>query len=128
MDVVTLLQQGILTYFPPHKMALALQQHLAPRVIQANGFSSKTISIFQSILAGCKFSVAFTRAYLLRAYQKIDTDNPAANLGVLVDDTSFFAQAPTFSQLLDLLAPAEITFAQKVKKNLSYFYLLKEQL
>ena len=44
---------------------MALQQHLAPRIIQAQGFCGDPIQITRSILQGCICSVGFTRAYLM---------------------------------------------------------------
>ncbi len=41
LDIKTILQEAIYTDFPLAKLCFALQQHLAPRVLQANGFSSK---------------------------------------------------------------------------------------
>ena len=38
IHIPELLREAIFTHFPPVQLALALQQHLAPRVIQVAGF------------------------------------------------------------------------------------------
>ena len=76
-------------------MAYALQQHLAPRVLQANGFSSAPARVNKSILAGCKYSVPFTRVYGLRQFIILNRNNPEANTELFVDDTSMHAAAET---------------------------------
>ena len=79
IDVLTLLTNAIKCGFPTVQLAFSLQQHLAPRLIQANGFSSQPIPIYKSILAGCKFSVAFTRALLKDPMKIIYLNHKNAN-------------------------------------------------
>ncbi len=55
VDSPTLLDEAIRVEVPPKEMALAIQQHLAPHVIQANSLSSKPVEVFKSVLAGCIF-------------------------------------------------------------------------
>ena len=50
---------------PMDVLIMALQQHLAPRIIQAQGFCGDPIQITRSILQGCIFSVGSTRAHLM---------------------------------------------------------------
>ena len=69
LNISVLMREGQATGFPLGPMAYALQQHLAPRVLQANGFSSTPTKVNQSISAGCKFSVPFTRAYGLGEFR-----------------------------------------------------------
>ena len=64
ISIDLLLEECVRTSFPPVIMAFLVQQHVAPRVIQASGFSSEGIQVFKSIIAGCKSSVALTRVYL----------------------------------------------------------------
>ena len=71
LDINKLMVNAILCEFPLDQMAFALQQHMAPRVIQADRCSSSPQVIHKSILAGCKFSVAFTRVYLQNAMKHI---------------------------------------------------------
>ncbi len=72
---------------------MGLLQHVAPRVIQLQGVCSRPVSITRSILAGCKFSVAFTRVYLKEEYNNI---NQAiinqARIEAYVDDSPITAQ------------------------------------
>lgn len=63
MDLETIINEAFATKFPLGPLAFSLQQHMAPRVLQANGCSSKLININASILAGCKISVPITRLY-----------------------------------------------------------------
>ena len=42
-------------------MAIAMQVHMAPRVLKTRGFFGPMVQVSRSILAGCKFSVAFAR-------------------------------------------------------------------
>ena len=69
-------------------MALALQQHLAPRTLKVSGFCSEIITVFRSILAGCKQSVAMTRVMLRKALDELVRKHKAVTPTVHVDDTS----------------------------------------
>ena len=42
VDVSTLVVEAVKTSFPSSVLSFLLQQHLAPRVVQANGFSSES--------------------------------------------------------------------------------------
>ncbi len=86
-------------------MSFALQQHLAPRVLQCQGYTSRIITVFKSILAGCPFSTSFIKALTQPDLQIIHDEYPKANLGVHVDDTSMQSVAPTFNEILDELVP-----------------------
>jgi len=79
MDLRVLMVEAIHTDFPLGPMAFSLQQHMAPRVLQANGCSSTPIIIWKSILAGCKLSVPFTRVYGQREYVKLTNKHKEAN-------------------------------------------------
>ena len=57
LDIPTLLAEAVHNEFPPRVLSHILQQHLAPRVIQVNGFSSEAFGIFKSILAGILLDV-----------------------------------------------------------------------
>ncbi len=95
-----------------------MQQHLAPRAIQTNGFSSEAFSVFQSILAGCKSSVALTRALLKRAITAINNKHSKANTKVFVDDTNMQSVSDTLDGTLEHIVPAVSMFGEKVD-NLS---------
>ena len=73
--------------FPSDLLYLALQQHLAARVIQVQGFSGNTLQVSRSILQGCRLSVTFTKLYMLRDLIKLREKHPQANISIHVDDT-----------------------------------------
>ena len=50
LDLSVLMEGAVYTDFPLAPLAFSLQQHMAPRVLQANGGSSKPIQINKSIL------------------------------------------------------------------------------
>jgi hypothetical protein len=91
-----------------------MMQHLAPRVLQSNGYSSKPIQIFRSILAGCKFSVAITRMYMLRNIKGLDESHKEANTSLFVDDTSMFASSSSCRRVREVLIPALLDFKKRV--------------
>lgn len=74
--------------FPVLDIMLTLHQHLAPRIIQCEGFCSEPILVARSILAGCKHSVALTRLLLLTDITGLVVDHPLAPPKVYVDDTA----------------------------------------
>jgi hypothetical protein len=59
--IITLLVEAVYNEFPPRSMSFALMQHPAPQVLQVMGHSSAPTQVFRSILAGCRFSVPFTK-------------------------------------------------------------------
>ena len=65
LDIVELILAAIKCELPMDLLIMALQQLLAPRVIQAQGFCGEPMQITRSILQGCICSVGFTRAYLM---------------------------------------------------------------
>lgn len=75
IDIPLLCDKANELEFPVLDCLLTLHQHLAPRIIQCEGFCSEPILITRSILAGCKHSVALTRF-------------PLAPPKVYVDDTA----------------------------------------
>jgi hypothetical protein len=113
IDIPTLLVEAIKVGFPAGKMSFLLQQHLAPRVIQANGFTSRAISVFCSIIAGCLSSVTLTRVFLKNAMTQICNKFPESNPAVFVDDTCLQAIANTMNEILDILVPAVTAFKSK---------------
>ena len=117
LDVRQLMIESIYEEFPIDKLAYALQQHLAPRVLQVNGCSSKPLNVSKSILAGCKFSVAMTRVYLQRNMKRLCDLHPEANTELFVDDTTMHASGDTNEDVLQVLVPA-MTFFQSCVKEL----------
>ena len=116
LDINKLMVNAILCEFPLDQMAFALQQHMAPRVIQADRCSSSPQVIHKSILAGCKFSVAFTRVYLQKAMKHICSKHKDANPEVFVDDTSMHNTGQSMNDVLEALVPCMNTFKKEVNK------------
>ena len=50
LDLETVMTEAVYNDFPLPQLAFALMQHMAPRVIQANGCSSQAIAVDKSIL------------------------------------------------------------------------------
>ena len=88
---------------------------MAPRVLQANGCSSKLINTNASILAGCNISVPITRLYSLRALVSLNKEHPDSNTEVFVDDTSMHADGDCDQDVIDILIPAMRAFKGRVK-------------
>ena len=112
LNIVELIRESYVNEFPAQQLVLALQQHLAPRVIQVNGFSSLPVSVFNSILAGCKHSVAFTRSFVKRKMHKVCDLYPHTDSRIFVDDTSMQTTASTIPEVLDQIVPTVSTWAQ----------------
>ena len=117
LDVRQLMIESIYEEFPLDTLAYALQQHLAPRVLQVNGCSSRPLRVSKSILAGCKFSVAMTRVYLQRNMKRLCDTHSEANTELFVDDTTMHASGDTNEDVLQVLIPA-MTFFQSCVKEL----------
>ena len=98
------------------KFAFLMQQHLAPRAIQANGFTASPVPVFRSILAGCKASVALTRVYLKPSITRIHNRYKEANTSVLVDDTSMQSVGSEYNEVLDKIVPAVVLFGEEAAK------------
>ena len=64
IDIPIVIDNTVKSRFPPAKLAFLIQQHLAPRAVQANGFTANPVAVYKSILAGCKSSIGLTRGYL----------------------------------------------------------------
>lgn len=84
-------QKAIQEGFPLPVLLLALQQHSAQRIIQAQGYLGKPIALNTSILAGCKFAVALTRVFFASELNALQEDHPGVAFGVHVDDTPIVA-------------------------------------
>lgn len=116
INISKLLEEAVYCKFPFKQMSFALQQHLAPRMLQTNGYSSRVASIFKSILAGCKFSVAFTKSLTQRLLTQIHEEQPKANLGVHVDDTSMMSFGIHNDDVVDPLINSMDIFQKMVRK------------
>jgi hypothetical protein len=116
LDLLTVMLQAIRTGFPLDRLAFALQQHIAPRVLQANGYSSIPMQVWKSILAGCRYSVAMTRMYLQEDMVSLVHEHPQAKTELFVDDTSMHSDGPDNQSVIDILVPAMLSFKDKVVK------------
>ena len=117
IDIPILLNQAIKNQFPATELSLALQQHLAPRVIQVAGFSAQPIQVYKSILAGCAHSVAMTRNLLLQSVKEVEEHNqPATITKVHVDDTAQFSSHKEAKTLFSNILAAAIHFKHKTTK------------
>jgi len=88
IDIPILISRAKELEFPVLDIMLTLHQHLAPRIIQCEGFCGEPILIARSILAGCKHSAALTRLLLLSDIAGLVIDHPKAPPKVYVDDTA----------------------------------------
>ena len=116
LDIEVLVQEAFNNNFPLQELVLALMQHLAPRIIQVSGCSSGAISVFKSILAGCKFSKALTALYLQTHMSTLSELYKEANLGVFLDDSSMQNIARSKREVLSNLLPCMKAFGKAVRQ------------
>ena len=64
LDIQELLNNALELGFPSDLLVMAMAQHLAPRVLQAEGYSSMPIEVCRSILQGCILSVCVLLGYI----------------------------------------------------------------
>ena len=72
------------------------------------------MNAFKSILAGCKYSIAITRVYLMRNIKGLDEDHPEANTSLFVDDTAMHAKGISWQEIKSILIPALLSFKKRV--------------
>ncbi len=116
LDIEVLVQEAFNNNFPLQELVLALMQHLAPRIIQVSGCSSRATSVFKFIIAGCKFSKAFTALYLQTHMSTLNELYKEANLGVFLDDTSMQNIARSKREVLSNLLPCMKAFGKAVRQ------------
>jgi len=122
LDLETVMTEAVYNDFPLPQLAFALMQHMAPRVIQANGCSSQAIAVDKTILAGCRFSVAVTRVYAMRHLKQLSEEHPDSHPQIFVDDTCMHTQGLCIPDVVNTLIPAMLAFqkmAGKLKLELS---------
>ena len=118
IDIGILIVEAIHLQVPMHVILLVLQQHLSPRIIQAEGYSAQPITIWRSIIQGCVTSVGLTRIYILRDMVALVRKHASANVSVFVDDTTSDAAEATLEHTQQIVVPFTLDFAQTmVKKN-----------
>lgn len=114
LDLDILMSRAIKAAFPVQILNTTMQQHLAPRALQARVFTTNPIEVNRSILAGCKFSVALTRAYLLEEVSKVDVVH-AASISTYVDETPFL-DIGSYSKVHNNIADLGVVFCKAVKR------------
>ena len=116
MNVPTLLVESIFVDFPKVDLALFIQQHLAPRIIQCNGFAGDAINVYEGILPGCGGGIDLTRAYLMRFMVQLTEKHPYAPPKLHVDDESNTAVHKSWGSLHNIIAPCVLDYARGVKR------------
>ena len=117
IKIAELIDRAADTQYPPVDMALALQQHLAPRVIQAEGFSGFHMCIHNSILAGCKQSVSMTRALLYQSMYTLHATHKKVYTGIHVDDIALLASSESKLKVYHRARAASLHFASMARKQ-----------
>ena len=64
LDIQELLNDALELGSPSDLLVMAMAQHLAPRVLQAGGYSSMPVEVCRSILQGCVLSVCVSLGYI----------------------------------------------------------------
>ena len=114
ISIPILINKALDLGFPLLDMVLTLHQHLAPRIIQCEGFCGMPILITKSILAGCKHSVALTRLLLLDGLSDLTIDHPLALPKVYGDDTAQLS-AGSAKETMKSMFLAVLDFVELVK-------------
>ena len=99
VDPTILLRQSMVTGFPTRALVWTLGQHLAPRVIQAEGIVSTPQQVTRSILAGCKHSVAIVKMYLHADLTHMQQTHTQTHISAYVDDITVEARARSTQEL-----------------------------
>ena len=104
IDSQLLIQRAVSLKFPLRDLLMALRMHLAPRCLQMCGMLAEAIYPTTSILAGCGFSIPFTRILLRGDVEEVVTAHAEVDRSVFVDDigqSSIGFPRALFRQLLD---------------------------
>ena len=108
-----MITEALTNKFPVTGLNYILHQHAAPRVVQFKGsLSSRTLAMLKSILAGCRFSVAMTRALVMQSYTELIDKHRDVTLSVHVDDTPGYAEANTKEEVFKALTKFGESFAK----------------
>ena len=122
IDIPTIVHKLAEADFPLFDLCFGMQQHVAPRVVQCAGFSSRLIQVNHSILAGCKYSKAFTVGLLHKGITNIVNKHPDVNTSCYVDDTPQITKASNSIKVVENLLDAMLDFfhlAKSLKLSLS---------
>ena len=96
-------------HFPPIDSAMGLQMHCAPRVIQVQHAVSLSVVVDRSILAGCLYSVPWTKCLIHQGCKVVANRVPQAKLSTYVDDCNQIARG-TFAAVRNALVRAACVF------------------
>lgn len=88
ISIPVLINTALELRFPLRDMMLSMHQHVFPRIIQCEGFCGEPILITESILAGCRHSVALTRILLREGMANLCIDHPLDPPRVYVDEAA----------------------------------------
>ena len=117
LDIQELLNDALELGFPSDLLVMAMAQHLAPRVLQAEGCSSLPIEVCRSILQGCILSVCFTKVYLLKDMVRLVEKHVLANATIFVDDTASDTYADTLQETAEIVIPFTRDFVSAMKRK-----------
>ena len=116
INIPILIKEAKATGYPIVSLIMAMQQHLAPRIIKYYDFVGKPVCVYNSIIAGCGQSVPLTRAYLGRGLKQIhldhlknktiDEENTKVNTESYVDDCAQSTNHERVSVLTDSIMKA----------------------
>ena len=118
IEIIDLLKEAVDCDYPLAPFLLAIDQHLAPRVIQCQGICGEPINVFRSIVAGCTQSKAITKAFLKQTMSKVVKRNPDVINGLYIDDTIQLATSPDPSTVADKLVPAMLDLCKGLGENI----------
>ena len=76
IDLHVLVKEAAEVGFPVSDMLMALQVHVGDRLLQRKRVFSESIAPVNSILAGCIYSVAFTRVLDRKSLEGLASRNP----------------------------------------------------
>ena len=97
--------------FPKGTFVLAMAQHMAPRIILFQSYSSSPIWISVSILAGCFVAVALARVFTRRVLTSIKDVNPKVDLDMYIDDANQYVVTPNYEDTMEPAHDATTDFA-----------------
>jgi hypothetical protein len=107
--------------FPPVVLSLAVQMHLAPRVLQASGACSSGTQVNCSILAGCINSVPFAKSLLHSFVEAAISAHPGVKVGAFVDDLAQNVQGSIVHVLNELVDSGKllVSLLRKLRLRIS---------
>ena len=99
IDLHVMVKEAAEVGFPVSDMLMALQVHVGDRLLQRKRAFSESIAPVKSILAGCIYSVAFTRVLVRKSLEGLVSRNPVVDHTVFVDDMGQLAKGARLVRL-----------------------------